>query len=189
MDAETPPDGTESTQEKKSCAPAKRISGPYCAKKRATIMAMLTTEILGQRMEWGRPDVCAKSTWYDKWRHDPLIRDVMDKVRETIIDARTREAAQAVDEALLIIQEQAPAAAAAIVNLLRSHDESQRRLAAESILNRASTATAEKQSTTHTYNADQLARLEKQAQDELAEWEEQYRQQQQPDDDAGSGSR
>ena len=148
-----------------------RINGRSCAKKRATILALLAAELLDTPMDWSRADVCAKSTWYDHWQHDELVQDVMGKVRASIVEARSETAVLAVQEALNIIQTSAVDAAKKLVDLLKSDNDNVVRLAADSILNRASEFTAEKSGVDHTFTADQLAQMSKQASSELAQWE------------------
>ena len=148
-----------------------RINGRSSAKKRATILALLTAELLDRPMEWTRADVCAKSTWYDHWQHDELVQDVMAKVRASIVEARSETAVLAVTEALNVIQSAAPDAAKKLVKLLDSENDNVVRLAADSILSRASEFTAEKSGAGSTFTADQLAQMSKTASSELAQWE------------------
>ena len=151
---------------------SQNITGRNAAKKRATILAVLTAEFLNQPIDWKRRDICAKSTWYDKWQHDTAISSTLTAVRDIITDAQTETAVLAVQQAINIIQLAAPDAATAVVNMLASPNEQIRRLAAESILDRASAVTAAKAADKPVINADQLAEIAATAVAELATWEE-----------------
>lgn len=148
------------------------ITGRNSTKKRATILAILTAELLNQPIDWKRRDICAKSTWYDKWQHDTAISDTLTAVRDIITDAQTETAVLAVQQAINIIQLAAPDAATAIVTMLISPNEQIRRLAAESVLDRASAVTAAKAADKPVVNADQLAEIAATAVSELTAWEQ-----------------
>ncbi len=124
---------------------------------------------------WQRPDTCAEST-YKKWRKDdPSFVPVL----ETAVDAgwkwSTREATTAVQEALAIIKLAAPEAAQTMVNLmLNAEAEQQRRLAADSILNRVEETAEKGAKTAVTLTLEQAQALRQQAQAELGEWEQDH---------------
>lgn len=148
-----------------------RLTGDNAELKAHTILSLVTAEALNIPMTWGQGSGnCARSTWKDRWRKEPLTAEVYQNVRALILEARQASTIEAVTEAQDIIQKAAPRAARTLVALLTSANEMTRRLAAESILDRASQLTAVKQDNAG-LNADKLADLARQARQELTAWE------------------
>ncbi|MBX3059328.1 MAG: hypothetical protein KF770_22895 [Anaerolineae bacterium] len=139
-----------------------------------TILAIVWNIILTggyDRAEfWRRPDTCAEST-YKKWRKDdPSFVPVLERAIDAGWKWSTKETATAVQDAMAIIQLAAPEAAQTIVNIMLSGEhEGQRRLAADSILNRVE-ETAEKGQANVSLSLDEVQRLRQQAEAELGEW-------------------
>lgn len=149
-----------------------RLTGDNADLKRATIISLVTAEILNTRMIWGQGSGnCARSTWKSKWSKEPLTAEVYGRVKATIQQRQAGGKLDAVAEASAIIQEAAPEAARTLVALLGDPSPMISRLAAESILDRASLLTAPKQGGGELLTADRLAELARQARAEVAIWE------------------
>lgn len=148
-----------------------RLTGDNADRKRATILSVVTAEVTNTPMQWGRASGnCARSTWME-WRKEPLTAEVYGRVKAIVQEQQAAAKLDAVAEASAIIQEAAPEAARVLVKLLQSANEMTKRLAAESILDRASLLTAPKQGSGELLTADRLAELARQARAELTAWE------------------
>lgn len=123
-----------------------RITGHNASIKQATVLAVLLKEFTGIPVGWDkRGDIGAKSTWFESWRHDPVIQDVMAAIRRDVLAERVADTARAVDEALHTVQLAAPEAARALVDLLQQKQNHWLiKQVAEAILDRASIATSNK---------------------------------------------
>lgn len=126
-----------------------RIAGHNATLKQATVLAVLLKEFTGIPVGWDkRGDIGAKSTWFESWRHDPVIQDVMTAIRKDVLAERVADTARAVDEALHTVQLAAPEAARALVALLKHRNNHWLiKQVAEAILDRASIATSNKGNT------------------------------------------
>lgn len=126
---------------------------------------------------WRNPAVAARST-FNKWKkHDPDFVRVFDAICDLARTWHSSLAAESIQEALTIIQLHAPEAAWTTVEIMRTgtSEDVQRRMAAKDVLQHASRETAEKgqDAVNVSINADQLARLDSRADDELHEWRKQ----------------
>lgn len=67
----------------------KAIRGKEAAKKRYTIIAIAFAEArqesITQLLKTDRR-TCAQSIWYDKWRHDPLVKDALEAATQRALD-------------------------------------------------------------------------------------------------------
>lgn len=148
-----------------------RITGDNADLKRATILSVVTAELSNTPMKWGSGSGnSARSTWME-WKKQPLIAEVYGRVKAIIQERQAAAKLDAVAAASAIIQEAAPKAARVLVKLLDDPSPMISRLAAESILDRASLLTAPKQGGGETLTADRLAELARVARAELAAWE------------------
>ncbi|MCA9384077.1 hypothetical protein KC909_06980, partial [Candidatus Dojkabacteria bacterium] len=65
-------------------AELQRLNGQqHERKKKDTIIALVDVTLAGVSEEtvWGRGETCARSTWHEKWKKDPLIADVLERSR------------------------------------------------------------------------------------------------------------
>ena len=124
-----------------------RLDSPL---KQATIIAYIEQRIKGQSYDtpqfWARPETCARSTW-NKWkRDDAVFNEVLVATWNIATDFRSGEAADAITEAVLLLQLNAPDFAQAVVDLATGDfvkDDTKLR-AALAGLDRASEMTAQK---------------------------------------------
>lgn len=125
-----------------------RLQPPHVAKKRATILALVDARLAGEPEEsvWRRADTCNRSTYHEKWKRDPVFAEVLELVTLRAVEWRETEEARALRDAARRLALASPNAVEVLVGLLASSDETQRRLAAGDLLDRASTATSTKRS-------------------------------------------
>lgn len=116
-------------------------------KKKDTVIAIIDANMSGKSEEtvWGREDTCARSTWHDKWKKDPLIADVLERARRLAHTWRDNLAATTLAEAaeLLALESYASVQTAAQLRD-ESEDDRVRLQAAFGILDRADIKTATK---------------------------------------------
>jgi hypothetical protein len=141
----------------------RQLTPPHVEKKRVTILALVDARLAGNPEEsiWKRTDTCSRSTYHEKWKRDPVFASVLDAVAQKAIEWRETEEVRALRSAARKLALASPTAVDVLVGLLASVDETERRLAAGDLLDRASTATSEKHSTEiHVDDArERLARL------------------------------
>ncbi|MCB0042873.1 MAG: hypothetical protein KDE23_24475 [Caldilinea sp.] len=116
-------------------------------KKKDTLIALIDANMSGKSEEtvWEREDTCARSTWHEKWKRDPLIADVLERARRVAHAWRDGLAANTLAEAaeLLALESYASVQEAARLRD-ESEDDRVRLQAAFGILDRADIKTATK---------------------------------------------
>ena len=145
-------------------------------KKKDTLIALIDANLSGKSEEtvWEREDTCARSTWHEKWKRDPLIADVLERARRLAHDWRDGLAANTLAEAaeLLALESYASVEKAAYLRD-KSDDDRVQLQAAFGILDRAGALTAAKSDvSTNRLDSDTFAAMRAQAQIEASEWEE-----------------
>lgn len=145
-------------------------------KKKDTLIALIDANMAGNSEEtvWGRGDTCARSTWHDKWKRDPLIADVLDRARRLAHDWRDGLAANTLAQAAELLALESYASVEKAAHLRdESEDDRVQLQAAFGILDRASALTAAKSDvSSNRLDSDQFAAMRAQAQAEAAELEE-----------------
>ena len=139
-------------------AELQRLNGQqHERKKKDTIIALVDVTLAGVSEEtvWGRGETCARSTWHEKWKKDPLIADVLERSRRAANDWRDNLAANTLAEAaeLLAIESLDSVKTAARLRDW-SEDDRVRLQAAFGILDRADKMTASKASTELSVSGD-----------------------------------
>lgn len=129
-------------------------------KRRQTILALVDARLAGRTEEtvWDRPETCARSTWHEKWKREPLMQDVLnavDRAARRWTDTRTLRALAEASERLQLAS---PAAAGKAISLMLSDDDRVALQAAFGVLDRAGVETAPKQQQQHGL-APELERL------------------------------
>lgn len=145
-------------------------------KKKDTLIALIDANMSGKSEEtvWEREDTCARSTWHEKWKRDPLIAEVLERARRLAHDWRDGLAANTLAEAaeLLALESYASVEKAAYLRD-KSGDDRVQLQAAFGILDRAGALTAAKSDvSTNRLDSDTFAAMRAQAQIEASEWEE-----------------
>ena len=116
-------------------------------KKKDTLIALIDANMSGKSEEtvWEREDTCARSTWHEKWKRDPLIAEVLERARRLAHDWRDGLAANTLAEAaeLLALESYASVEKAAYLRD-KSDDDRVQLQAAFGILDRADIKTATK---------------------------------------------
>ncbi len=112
----------------------------------STLLAIVHSELMTGGYDrpdfWKRPDTCAKSTW-KRWRDKyPELTAVLDELRQIIREWGSDMGTDAVAEAKTVLQLASTEAARTLVSIANSSDDTNRRHAANSILDRADAATA-----------------------------------------------
>lgn len=95
-----------------------RLDSPL---KQSSVIAYIEQKIKGQSYDtflfWQRNDTCARSTW-NKWKKDdPVFNDVLAATWSIATDFRATGAADALTEAVLTLQLNAPDFAKSVVDL------------------------------------------------------------------------
>ncbi len=124
-----------------------RIKNPHKGKKQATVMAVVHWQLLGIPIQWKKnPAVCSAQTWSSKWQHEPEIAEALHAIMDAIRESRQGKAAETVENALLLLQENAGTAVEQLLAILTagSTKDNDRLRAIDSLLDRASAATAGK---------------------------------------------
>lgn len=124
-----------------------RITGHLAAKKRQTVAVIVETRLAGQGLDrafLGRRDTCSRTVWHSKWKHDPIIADVLETVLNLALTWQANRASHALAQAADDLALATPNAARALIQLLTNEEARERRQAAVAILDRASTLTASK---------------------------------------------
>lgn len=116
-------------------------------KKKDTVIAIIDANMSGKSEDtvWGREDTCARSTWHDKWKKEPLIADVLARARRLAHDWRDGLAANTLAEAAELLALESYASVQEAARLRDESDDDRVRLqAAFGILDRADIKTATK---------------------------------------------
>ena len=121
----------------------------HYAKKRATVLALVDARLAGQPEEtvWNRaayPDVCSRTIFQGKWKHDPIFASVLANVDALARGWRDGAKLRAINTAAERLALASPVAAGKLIALLASMDETIILRAANSILDRSGTETATK---------------------------------------------
>lgn len=120
-------------------------------KRRNTILAMVDARLAGRSEEtvWTVPGTCARSTWHETWKRDPLMLDVLASVERTARRWSDTKTLRALAEAAERLQLASPAAAGKAIALMLSNDDRVALQAAFGVLDRAGVETAPKQQAQH----------------------------------------
>jgi hypothetical protein len=89
--------------------------------KQTTVVAYIEQRIMGLPFDtsafWKRPDTCSRAAW-NKWkRYDSVFNEVLTATWEIAVKYRSQEAANAITEAVLTLQLNAPGFAQKVVEL------------------------------------------------------------------------
>lgn len=146
-------------------------------KKKDTVLALLDVRLAGTPEEevWSRTETCARSTWHEKWKKDPLIADVLERCR-TITDYwKDNRAALAIAETSNRMSLESPASLDEVIRVRdQGEDDADRLRAALAILDRIpGLGTKSEQSVTvSTVSADEFATMQRQSGDEARQLED-----------------
>lgn len=135
-------------------------------KKKATILALVDAHLAGISEEtvWGRPETCARNTYHNKWKRDPLFAEVLAEVDRLARDWRDNRALYALEEAAEELRLASPAAVRRLVAIMKqAADLTNSRLAATAVLDRAGMETAAKSSSSVDVDMSKLSDAELQA--------------------------
>ena len=145
-------------------------------KKKDTLIALIDANMSGKSEEtvWEREDTCARSTWHEKWKRDPLIAEVLERARRLAHDWRDGLAANTLAEAAELLALESYASVEKAAHLRDKSDDDRVQLqAAFGILDRAGALTAAKSDvSTNRLDSDTFAAMRAQARVEAAELEE-----------------
>ena len=126
-----------------------RLDGEMWAdKKKATIIALVDAHLAGRSEEtvWGKPETCARKTYHEKWKKDPLFAGVLETVDSLARGWRDGRSLRALNLAAERLALASPVAVAKLIERLKSTDEGIILRAATAILDRAGMETASKSS-------------------------------------------
>lgn len=128
-------------------AELERLTGHW--KQEPTILGIISKEIAGEAWDtddfWKEPGHPNRSTYYKWMKQDETFLDVLEKCKQAVRTYRREESINHIDEAMLIIQEASPQAARKLVQHIDAPDDGDSIRASNSILDRASKDTANKQ--------------------------------------------
>lgn len=88
-------------------------------KRRNTILAMVDARLAGRSEEtvWKVPGTCARSTWHDSWKHDPVMQDVLASVERAARRWTDTKTIRALAEAAERLALASPAAAEQLIEI------------------------------------------------------------------------
>lgn len=120
-------------------------------KRRNTILALVDARLAGRSEEtvWTRDETCNRSTWHGKWKHDPVMLDVLASVERQARRWSDTKAIRALADASERLQLASPAAAGKAISLMLSQDDRVALQAAFGVLDRAGVETAPKTQQEH----------------------------------------
>ena len=129
-----------------------RLQNPHRLKKRATIVAIVDARLSGRSEEtvWTKPDTCSRNIWHSKWKHDPVVADVLEQVSRLAGEHQDTRAVRALRQAAERMALASPIAAAKVIEQLAAADPAIVLRAAFGILDRGGLETANKASATTT---------------------------------------
>jgi hypothetical protein len=131
--------------------------------RRNTILALVDARLAGRSEEtvWTREDTCNRSTWHNRWKHDPLMIDVLASVERQARRWSDTKTIRALAEAAERLQLAAPAAAGKAIGLMLSQDDQVALRAAFGVLDRAGVETAPKSQQQHGLTPELEAMLDR----------------------------
>lgn len=137
--------------EKLAAAELARLTKPFIAKKRATILALVDARLAGKPDDsvWNRPDTGSRNTYHAKWKRDPIFADVLAKIERMARDWNDGRSLRSLASAAERLALASPLAVRRAVEMLQSMDDTVVLRAAFGILDRAGMETAAKNATTH----------------------------------------
>jgi len=120
-------------------------------KRRNTILALADARLAGRSEEtvWTLENTCNRSTWHNRWKHDPVMLDVLASVERQARRWLDTKAIRALAEAAERLQLASPAAAGKAISLMLSQDDRVALQAAFGVLDRAGVETAPKTQQEH----------------------------------------
>lgn len=149
-----------------SAALARLNDVQWADKKKATVLALVDAHLAGISEEtvWGRPETCARNTYHNKWKRDPLFAEVLAEVDRLARDWRDNRALYALEEAAEELRLASPDAVRRLVSIMsQAEDLTNSRLAATAVLDRAGMETAAKSSSSVDVDVSKLTDAELQA--------------------------
>ena len=162
----------------------RRLEGQqHYHKMRNTILALVDARLATASEEtvWARPDTCSRKTWHVKWKHNPVLMDVLAAVERQVREWRDGEELRALREAARALALASPEAAEQLARmaatgrvrrlsgdgtLTPSFEDASAgdvRLAAMAVLDRAGKETASKSSMQVEVTSDDLAAAREEA--------------------------
>lgn len=124
-----------------------RLTGHW--KQEPCILGIIDAETKGEGWDrpsfWSQPDKPNRNTFYKWVKQDAVFVAVLENCRTAVRTYRREAAIAAIDEAEMIIQEASPQAARKLVDHIDAEDDGDSIRASNSILDRASKSTANKQ--------------------------------------------
>lgn len=129
-------------------AELEKVQQPERNKKINTIIALIDARLAGDSdaSVFRRDDCVSRDVWYKKWSKDATIAGVLERIERAIRPVRDSNALMAMSAAATNMQLASPTAAARVIWLLNSGDESVALRAAFGLLDRAGVETAAKSS-------------------------------------------
>lgn len=151
-------------------------------KKKRTVLALAEAEYLSESKTavFNRKDTCSPTTYYNKWRTDPLFSSILVEVLGIVRAFKDEEEIRHIYKAVSLIRGAAPEAARVHIELMNNPNPFVALQASAKILNMASQETADKARSPVVINLDagQLADAADEALEQLRVWEQQQEQQQ-----------
>lgn len=123
-----------------------RLEEPHRQKKIDTVLALVDARLAGRSEEtiWTRPEVCNRTTYHTKWKKDPVFAEVLKIATAAARHYQNTRAARAIAQAADALALASPKAVGRLIRILDSMDDTDARLAAVAILDRAGLETAAK---------------------------------------------
>lgn len=123
-----------------------RLEEPHRQKKIDTILALVDARLSRKSEEtiWARPEVCNRTTYHTKWKKDPIFAEVLTRCTAAARHYQNTRAARAIAQAAEDLALASPKAVRRLIKILDADDNTDARLAAVAILDRAGLETAAK---------------------------------------------
>ena len=121
----------------------------WADKMKTTILAIVDAHLAGISEEtvWALPETCARKTYHEKWKKQPLFADVLATVDGLARDWKDRRALDPLGEAVNLLRLASPDAVERLIAIMQQEgDLTNSRLAAAAVLDRAGLETASKSS-------------------------------------------
>lgn len=145
---------------------AKLNSEQWADKKKSTIIALVDAHLAGISEEtvWERDDTCARNTYHNKWKKDPLFAGVLAEVDGLATEWKDKRLVDPLGSAVETLRLASPEAVDRLIAIMaQSTDLTNSRLAATAILDRAGMETAAKSSSQVDVDVSSLSDEELQA--------------------------
>ncbi len=119
----------------------------WADKMKITILALVDAHLAGKSEEtvWELPEVCARKTYHEKWKKQPLFAEVLATVDGLARDWKDTRALDPLGVAVQMLRLASPDAVERLIAIMRQEgDLTNSRLAAAAVLDRAGLETASK---------------------------------------------